>query len=164
MLKFGISQDSRDNKSSLYIHITNHFDRFYVPTVFLSWYVLGCDKINISGHGEKKLNAINKHYINTERDILIFFENLFWDACDGCNNVVDLSVGCLSFQCIYIWAIYLLRQLHVLSSNRESLHHDVINNMKQFCCANVVEHYLESSCLLGLIDSPSCVLGEVLFN
>ena len=73
MLKFGISEDSHDDKSSLCMHIISIFDWFDVSTVLLTWYVLSRDKIDMLGHGEKKLNAINKHHINTERNIFIFY-------------------------------------------------------------------------------------------
>ena len=72
MLKFGISKDSCDNKSSLCVHVTNHFDWLDVSAVLLAWYVSDCDKIDMSGHSKEKLYAISKHYINTERDIFIF--------------------------------------------------------------------------------------------
>lgn len=73
MFELKIGKDDCDNESSHCVHIANHFDWLDESTVLLTWYVLGCDKINVPRHGEKELNTINKHYINIERDILILF-------------------------------------------------------------------------------------------
>ena len=62
----------RSCEPSLCLIFINHFDCFLVSNVLIAWYILGCDEIHIFGHREEKLNAINKHYINTECDNLFF--------------------------------------------------------------------------------------------
>ena len=52
MFEFGIGQDGGDSKSSLCIHITNHFNWLDVSTVLLTRHVLGCNEINIPRYSE----------------------------------------------------------------------------------------------------------------
>ena len=73
MLVFRICKNGCNDESSLCIYISNHSDWLDVFTVLLTWYILGCDKINVQRHGEKECNTINKHYINTECDMFILF-------------------------------------------------------------------------------------------